>query len=173
MCNKMRPDLAAPSAASPVTGQCCSKCTRPGEKLWTEWKRRKERQGTIQQTRWKSCFDWVLNVFAKEMRENTDQYGMAHASSASPAASWHFLLAEWSVLWPPASAWLAHFATAVAKATTAVIATNHSNVRGFLSSTAKSGLRNGENYHGHQMFELSLSLSIAISGKPAVKLKAS
>ena len=84
----------------------------------------REREGTIiQQTRWKSCFDCVLNVFPKEMLENMDEYGIAHASigfSSHPSRQLTFLLAEWSVLWPPASAWLAHFATAVAKATTAV-----------------------------------------------------
>ena len=133
-----------------VVAFCVTRCTRISKRDWTAadfgssfscitcdrfpmvhqaarggmWLKRREREGTIiQQTRWKSCFDCVLNVFPKEMLENMDEYGIAHASigfSSHPSRQLTFLLAEWSVLWPPASAWLAHFATAVAKATTAV-----------------------------------------------------
>ena len=134
-----------------VVAFCVTRCTRISKRDWTAadfgssfscitcgqvsngapscqgrnvTEKEREREGTIiQQTRWKSCFDCVLNVFPKEMLENMDEYGIAHASigfSSHPSRQLTFLLAEWSVLWPPASAWLAHFATAVAKATTAV-----------------------------------------------------
>lgn len=121
-----------------------------------------------------------ISQFPKEMLENMDEYGIAHASigfSSHPSRQLIFLLAEWSVLWPPASAWLAHFATAVAKATTAVprLPIIQTSEDSSAASAAKSGPWNEEEYHGNPWtpYWNSLSLSIAISGKPAVKLKAS